>query len=250
MKRAYLPGAEPFALEGGKSGVLLFHGFSGSCFEVRALAGELNAAGFGVLAPALAGHGTVPDDLAGITCDEFFAHAEEAYRHAARRHRRLAVVGLSMGGTLGLHVAARYPIAGLVTISTPVFMSRLVSVSVPLANRFIPQRRVISNYAAWRNEVVGYRTTPVSSLAVFLEVLNRVRRELSYVSQPLLAIHSANDTTVPRSQTRPSLPRRSQAVRNKCASIRGAATCSRCLRICKASHRPSSSSFAHTLRAT
>jgi carboxylesterase len=197
MKGAYLPGAEPFVLEGGESGVLLFHGFSGSCFEVRALGGELNAAGFGVLAPALAGHGTSPEDLAGVTCDDFFAHAEEAYRQAAWRHRRLAIVGLSMGGTLGLHIAARYAIAGLVTISTPVFMSRLVSVSVPLANRFMPQRRVISNYAAWRNEVVGYRTTPVSSLAVFLEVLKRVRRELSYVSRPLLVIHSANDTTVP-----------------------------------------------------
>jgi carboxylesterase len=61
----------------------------------------------------------------------------------------------------------------------------------------MPQRNVISNYAAWRGEVVGYRTTPLSSLSVFMKVLSEVRDELPQVGAPLLVIHSTGDQTVP-----------------------------------------------------
>ncbi len=195
--RNYMPGAEPFLLEGGRAGVLLMHGFSGSCSEIRELGQDLHAAGFSVIAPALAGHGTSPDDLSRVTREDFFVTAEAAYREAAERFERVYVVGLSMGGTLGLHLAARHDVPALVTISTPVFMSRLVSLSVPLAMRWAPNRKVISNYAAWRGEVVGYTTTPLSSLGVLLEVLKTVRRELPRVSSPLFVIHSLGDQTVP-----------------------------------------------------
>lgn len=195
--RNYMPGAEPFALEGGRAGVLLMHGFSGSCSEIRKLGEDLYAAGFSVVAPALAGHGTSPDDLLRVTREDFFATAEAAYRDASARFERVYVVGLSMGGTLGLHLAARHDVAALVTISTPVFMGRFVSLSVPIAMRWAPDRKVISNYAAWRGEVVGYTTTPLSSLGVFLDVLKTVRRELPRVTAPLYVIHSLGDQTVP-----------------------------------------------------
>ena len=61
----------------------------------------------------------------------------------------------------------------------------------------IPKRHVISNYAAWRGEVVGYRTTPISSLRVFLEVVASVRADLPRVTTPLLVVHSTGDMTVP-----------------------------------------------------
>jgi carboxylesterase len=197
MRPSYLPGAEPFALDGGDAAVLLMHGFSGSCSEIRELGHDLHAAGFSVIAPVLAGHGTVPEDLADVTRDDFFETAESAYQEALKRFSRVYVVGLSMGGALALHIAARHNIPALVTISTPVFMSRLVSLSVPIAMRWAPRRKVISNYAAWRGEVVGYTTTPLSSLGVFLDVLKTVRRELPRVRAPLLIIHSTSDQTVP-----------------------------------------------------
>lgn len=197
LERNYMPGAEPFALAGDKAGVLLLHGFSGSCSEVRVLGERLHAAGFGVRAPALAGHGTSPGDLARITREDFLAAAEAAFCDAAARFERTYLVGLSMGGTLALHIAARYQVSALATISAPVFMGKLVSLTVPIALRWAPQRNVISNYAAWRGEVVGYRTTPLSSLGVFMAVLETVRRELPRVTAPLLVIQSAGDQTVP-----------------------------------------------------
>ncbi len=192
-----MPGAEPFELAGAETGVLLLHGFSGSCSEIRELGSTLHAAGFGVYAPALAGHGTSPDDLTRVHRDDFFASAEAAYREASKRHERVYVVGLSLGGTLALYLAAHHSLHGVVTISAPVFMSPFVSLGIPLATRWMPQRNVISNYAAWRGEVVGYRTTPLSSLGVFLNVLAVVRGELPLVRAPLLVLHSTADRTVP-----------------------------------------------------
>ena len=192
-----MPGAEPFELAGTDAGVLLMHGFSGSCSEIRALGRTLNEAGYGVLAPALAGHGTSPNDLLNIRPEDFFASADAAYHEVRKRYSRVYVVGLSLGGTLGLHLATRYPLEGVVTISAPVFMSRLVSLSVPVAKRFMPERNVISNYSAWRGEVVGYRTTPISSIGVFMDVLAAVKGELPEVTVPMLVIHSTGDQTVP-----------------------------------------------------
>jgi carboxylesterase len=193
----YMAGAEPFELAGDDVGALLLHGFSGSCSEVRGLGAMLHASGFGVIAPALAGHGTTPQDLAQVSRDDFFAGAEAAYLEAVKRFARVYVVGLSMGGTLGLHLAARHRLEGLVTISAPVFMSRLVSWSGPLGARWMPQRNVISNYAAWCGEVVGYRYTPCSPIGVFLDLLATVKRELPRVEAPLFVLHSTGDQTVP-----------------------------------------------------
>lgn len=197
MNAAYMSGAEPFDLPGADAGVLLLHGFSGSCSEVRDLGQILWHAGYGVYAPALAGHGTSPSDLERVDPEDFFSAAHAAYREIRKRYARVYVVGLSMGGTLGLHLAARVPLEGLVTISAPVFMSPLVALSVPVATRFMPQRHVISNYAAWRGEVVGYRTTPIASLLVFLDVVSSVRADLPRITVPLLVLHSTGDRTVP-----------------------------------------------------
>ncbi|HXN08154.1 MAG TPA: alpha/beta fold hydrolase [Candidatus Acidoferrales bacterium] len=199
---AFMPGAEPFELPGADAGVLLMHGFSGSCSEIRALGRTLNEAGYGVFAPALAGHGTSPRDLLDVGPEDFFASADAAYREVRQRYGRVYVVGLSLGGTLGLHLATRYPLDGIVTISAPVFMSPLVSWSVPFAKRWMPERNVISNYSAWRGEVVGYRTTPISSIAVFMDVLAAVKDELSRVSVPVLLLHSTGDQTVPVANAR------------------------------------------------
>ena len=53
-----LPGAEPFAADGGSIGVLLSHGFTGSPQSLRPWAEHLAAAGYTVRLPRLPGHGT------------------------------------------------------------------------------------------------------------------------------------------------------------------------------------------------
>lgn len=195
----YLRGGEPFSLDASArgAGVLALHGFTGSPFEVRALGELLHAHGFGVLAPALAGHATDVADLETTTADDYFDEVERAYDEAARNYDRLYVVGLSMGGTLGLHIATRKKVAGIVTISTPVFLYPMVNASVPVIEQWLPGLRTPANFAAWQGNVIGYKSTSIAAVRIVVDVLDRVRPELHKVSAPLLILHSSRDYTVP-----------------------------------------------------
>ena len=58
------PLAAPFQLTGARDdAVLMLHGWTGSPAHLRPLAAQLNASGYAVSAPLLAGHGTAIDDM-------------------------------------------------------------------------------------------------------------------------------------------------------------------------------------------
>ena len=68
-----LPGAEPYAHDGGDIGVLLVHGYTSTPQSMRGWAEHLAAAGYTVRLPRLPGHGTRWQDLnttavAGLVC--------------------------------------------------------------------------------------------------------------------------------------------------------------------------------------
>jgi len=198
----YLAGGEPFELTGGDAGVLALHGFTGSPYEVRDLAELLHGYGFSVFAPALAGHATTHTDLDKTTADDYVEAAEQAFEDASRRCDRLYVAGLSMGGTLGLHLAEQRAVAGVITISTPVFLYPVVNASVPLLEQWMPGLRTPANFAAWQGNVVGYKSTSIQAVRVVVDVLDRVRAHLAKITAPLLVVHSTRDLTVPTASAR------------------------------------------------
>src|SRR5262249_13233346 len=118
MTDPILPGAEPFAADGGPDGVLVVHGFTGSPQSMRPLAEAFAAAGFTVELPLLPGHGTSVDDMIPTSWADWSGAAEVAYQELASRCRRVIVAGLSMGGTLTVWLAAHHPeIAGIVCVN-------------------------------------------------------------------------------------------------------------------------------------
>lgn len=207
----YMEGGEPFELGEGGAGVLAFHGFTGSPYEVRALGELLHASGFGVHGAPLAGHATDVAELEKATAEDYLLQAERAFDAASERFERVYVVGLSVGGTLGLHLAANRPIAGLVTISAPVFLYPMMSATLPLIEQWLPGLRAPANFAAWQGNVVGYKSTTIGAVKIVLDVLARVREQLDAVKAPLLVVHSARDLTVPVESAREIYDRASSA---------------------------------------
>ena len=199
---SYLPGGEPFRFAGDERVALLLHGFSGSPHAMRALGSVLHREGFTVVAPALPGHGTQASALASITADDYIAAAESWYDELQGPHKRIFVVGLSMGGSLGLHIAANRTVEALVTIATPVFMPKYFENAIPNVSRWLPGMPALTNAAALHGSVVGYPTAPLSAVNVFLEVVERAKSQLDRVRSPLLIVHSAHDPTVPSANAR------------------------------------------------
>jgi carboxylesterase len=118
---AILEGAEAFRFEAeGQPAVLVLHGFTGSTQSMRYLGEKLHRRfGFFVHGPRLSGHGTSPDDMATTGYLDWLETAEAALKEMAASHEKVSVTGLSMGGTLCLNLAARFPelVAGIIPIN-------------------------------------------------------------------------------------------------------------------------------------
>src|SRR3954468_6570794 len=98
--------ADPFALGDGPDACLLLHGLTGSPAEVRPVGEALAAAGFHAVGPLLPGHGTTPEDLDTTTRGDLLQAAQSALL-SLQGARRVFLCGLSLGGLLAIHLAAR-----------------------------------------------------------------------------------------------------------------------------------------------
>lgn len=109
---ASIDAPETDTLRLGKAGAdtacLLLHGFTGTPWDLEPLARALEDRGHQVLVPRLPGHGTTPRALNEVTHLDWERAAEEALLSLGHA-RRLFVAGFSMGGLLGLLLAARVP---------------------------------------------------------------------------------------------------------------------------------------------
>ena len=91
---------------GGTHAILLLHGLSSTPLEMRFLARALRRTGFSVSVPVIEGYsaGTTPGNA-----HQWIDSAVAAYDALAAEHESVSVVGLCIGATLALAVAARRP---------------------------------------------------------------------------------------------------------------------------------------------
>ena len=195
-----MAGAEPFSyLSESSTVVLLFHGFEGSPFEVRALGKYLHKEGFAVEGPLLPGHGTTVTDLEGCTREDWACSVREAIQRLRKDHDHVLGVGFSMGGTLLLREQARANLLdAFVTINTPLFVGDWKIRLLPLARPFIsyyPRRIAKDSKTEW----VGYRDYySLEGLSELTRLMKEARSGLSNVTCPVLVTQADQDPTVPQ----------------------------------------------------
>ncbi len=196
-----LQGAEPFAFEGNDVGVLVVHGFTGSTQSMRFLGEGLHKKfGFSVVGPRLPGHGTSPDDMETTGYLDWLGEAERALHDLVRRKRKVFVTGLSMGGTLTLNLAARFPneVAAIAPIAAAAGLSS-EALSDALAIHPAPQRLpgIGSDIKAPGVVELAYKETPIACLREVTVLISMTRGMLSRIVCPSLVIHSREDHVVP-----------------------------------------------------
>src|SRR5664279_2415957 len=135
-----VPGAEPFAADGGPIGAVLCHGFTGSPWSMRPWAEHLAAAGLAVTVPRLPGHGTRWQELNQTRWEDWYGELERAFDALRGRCDAVFVMGLSVGGTLSLRLAEQRgtEVAGVVVVNAQLTTERKDAKLLPLLAPVIP----------------------------------------------------------------------------------------------------------------
>lgn len=200
-----MPGAEPFARDGGPVGGLVLHGFTGSPRSVRPWAEALADAGLTVQLPRLPGHGSRWQDMALTRWDDWLAEAERAYAELHEVCAQVFLFGLSMGGTLALRLAELHGdgVAGMVLVNPSVHTDNKALVALPLAKHLVASVPGIGNDIAKPGQDEGcYQRVPLKALHSLTQGWAQVRADIAKVGQPLLLMHSATDHVVEPSNAR------------------------------------------------
>lgn len=199
MTPEVVPEVQAFTFEGGPTGVLLLHGFSGNPSSLRPVGEALAALGHSVSCPRYPGHGTRWEDLAGPTWRDWEAEAVGALEHLGSRCDGVVACGLSVGGAMALHLGCRRADSLRAIVAINPYLRNWRIVFGPVVRPFHPSVKGIGDdiKKPGRTEV-PYDRIPVAAIIQLNRFLRIVRSELGSMRLPLLVLRSAEDHVVPR----------------------------------------------------
>ena len=197
-----IDGAEPLALDAvGNRCALVLHGFNDAPQSVRALAVALHARGWSVRVPLLPRHGRSFEELAVRgSAPEWIAHARDEWRAVRAQCSHAVLIGQSMGGAIGVILAAESPPAAVALLAPYLRMgalARTLSYVWPLWALVTP--RLFANPqrgfrdAAARARSLGHGAFTPRLVRELRRVVDSAKPALPAVQVPALVVHSRRD---------------------------------------------------------
>jgi len=171
--------------------IILIHGFGGGVHEIEPLAAHLESLGYEVKKTELAGHSGDRKAMGGATHRDWIRSAEDDYLQLSGRFDNIVLVGFSTGGLIAANLAAKYPVAAIITISTPIYVWNLGRIA---GNIIDDARRGSAESLKWY--IHSASSFPLSSLFYFKILQYRSRRLFSLLTCPLYALQGYDDDTV------------------------------------------------------
>jgi carboxylesterase len=166
------------------------------------LAHALEAEGWMVSNPPLAGHMTSPHELAKTTWPQWVQSARGAYEDLSSRCERVAILGLSMGGAVALYLGVTESPSAVVAISTLIRVRPLVVRASRAASRVLPLAPLVFRLGPkdprMRQYQSPYRAYPLAGPAEVSALLEETRRLLPSLRVPLLVVQGRRDRVAPR----------------------------------------------------
>jgi carboxylesterase len=214
-----LPGKDHSVfIPGGKTGVLLLHGLSGTPAEMLELGHAMAALGHTVCCPQLAGHCGTYDDLKSVRWHDWVASALIGLRRLRETCDIVIVGGLSTGAILSLNLAARYPdlVQGVAALAPTLWLNGWmvpyhaylfhIVQQKPLANQFdfpdLPphgvkdeaiRRRIKSAIDSGNSSLAGLPVTPGGAVIEHRWLVQATQRDMKWIKQPVLIVHPRED---------------------------------------------------------
>lgn len=199
-----------------KKAILLFHGLTGSPFEMKKYGKFLHDNGYDVFGACLPGHGEYRDDIYTVKYEEWVDFAVEKIKQLNEQYEEVFLSGLCLGAVVSLAVAQKYPnlVKGIVLLSTTLYLDGW---RLPWYSCFMPfglhtffryyyhypecepygvkneRIRAVVKKAIAQSGEAGMDSYPMCAFHELLELSHVVRSHLNSVTTPLLIIHSQED---------------------------------------------------------
>lgn len=195
--------------------VLLFHGLTGSPFEMKKYGQFLHRIGYDVYAYCLPGHGDDVARIREVKWQDWVSFSEEKFLKICQTHKNVFVAGLCMGAVLCLILAQKYPqkVKGVISLSTTLYLDGWTmpwyNFMMPLGVNTIiryyytfPEREPygIKNISKRRSiqKLMGKTTVamdnyPMSCIFELLKMSKYARKNIKKVENPILIIHAKDD---------------------------------------------------------
>ena len=199
-----MPGAEPFSHDGGRVGVLLCHGFTGTPQTLRPLAEHLAGADLSVRLPRLPGHGTTWQEMNMTRWQDWYGEVERALLDLRARCDAVFVAGLSMGGSLALRLTQEHPdkVAGLILVNPAVHSEDPARGLLPVLRYVIASLPGLPLDIKKPDVFYGaYDRLPLHAAYSLTRLWALIRRDLPSITAPLFLLHSPQDHIVAPSNT-------------------------------------------------
>ena len=194
-----IPGADGFTLAGGKIGVLVIHGFTGSPATIKPWAEFLNKQGYTVIAPCLPGHGSSWENLNQTNWQDWFNKVEESYLELQSKCDRVFIAGFSMGAALALRLCQirGNEIEALIVLNPSIHDRRFILKLTPILKYLIPSiRKGPTDIAKPNPPKHSYGRTPLKALDSLRALWRLVEQDLYLIDLPLMVAYSLNDHAV------------------------------------------------------
>jgi carboxylesterase len=198
-----------------KGAILLFHGMTGSPFEMKKYAKFLFGKGYDVFGYCLPGHGDHPQNICTVSWHDWVDFSCEKYEKLRSQYEDFFLGGLCLGAVIACNLAQKYnDITGVIGLSTTLFLDGwtipwyydyMVGIALHTILRYyytFPERepygiknevvrRKISNLM--KRNTVAMDNYPMSCVYELLKLSKYTRKNMAKVNVPILLIHSVED---------------------------------------------------------
>ena len=198
-----------------KGAVLLFHGLTGTPFELKKYAQFLFKQGYDVFAPCLPGHGDKVDEIYTVKYQDWLNFVDYEFLKLNEKYENIFVSGICLGAVLSIYLAIKYSskLKGVIPCSTTLYLDgwRLPWYAVLMPLGLATILRFYYNYPECephgiKNEKtravvkkllaksdVGMNEFPMTAFYELLKLSKYIRKNLSDVTAPVLLFHSKDD---------------------------------------------------------
>lgn len=172
---------------------MLIHGFGGGPFELASLKAKIEKENNICYDLILPGHLDGKKGLRICTYKQWIECVEGVYNQIKVKHptAKLIVVGFSMGGLLGAHLANTYEVDALVTLNTPIFYWNISNILKNICEGV--QKR---DGAFFKRYITSCTMYPTNALYQFRRLLGLTRPYFKNINCPILILQALDDDAV------------------------------------------------------